>query len=310
MSVWTGRVDAADGPSALRWHQMVKPLAPDTPSGLVLIGFVCDEGVRRNGGRVGARDGPRAIRSALANLAWHQSRPVYDAGDVRCDDGDMEGAQQRLAEVVEWVIRAGHRPLVLGGGHETAWGTFQGVVGAEPAAQVAVINFDAHLDLRADEPGNSGTPFYQIAKWCGHARRPFRYLCVGSAEPSNTRALFDRLGELGGEHIPDSDLFPWHRSEPRDYIAEFVRRAEHVHLSLDLDVISAAAVPAVSAPAARGLAPELVESLLDPLLASGKIAAVDVVELNPGFDIDGRSARVAARLVWSVTREWDRTEDW
>ena len=118
MSVWTGRVDAADGPSALRWHQMVKPLTPGCQAGIALIGFACDEGVRRNGGRVGAKDGPRAIRQALANLAWHQDRPVYDAGDVRCDDQDLEGAQSRLAEVVSGALAAGHRPLVLGGGHE------------------------------------------------------------------------------------------------------------------------------------------------------------------------------------------------
>ena len=100
MSVWTGRVDTADGPNALRWHQMVKPLAVDSPPGIALIGFACDEGVRRNGGRVGAKDGPRAIRQALANLAWHREHPVYDAGDVVCADSDLEGAQFRLAEAV------------------------------------------------------------------------------------------------------------------------------------------------------------------------------------------------------------------
>jgi formiminoglutamase len=310
MSVWAGRVDPADGPDALRWHQMVKPLAGDSPPGVVLIGFACDEGVRRNGGRVGAKDGPRAIRAALANLAWHQDRPLYDAGDVCCDDGDMEGAQSRLAEVVGRLISKNHRPIVLGGGHETAWGTFQGVVAARPDETVGVINIDAHLDLRADEPGNSGTPFYQIAKSCERAGRPFRYLCVGTAEPSNTLALYNRLAELGGEHIPDTDFGPWERREPHADIAEFVRRVERVHLSLDLDVISAATMPAVSAPAARGLALELVETILDRLLRSGKIAAVDLVELNPRFDIDGRGGRGAARLAWLAAREWDRTEDW
>ena len=112
MSVWTGRVDAADGPRALRWHQMMKPLTAGAPPGIALVGFACDEGVRRNGGRVGAKDGPRAIRAALANLAWHQEYPVYDAGDVRCDSGDMEGAQSRLAGVVAY-----HRWL-----SKTAWG--------------------------------------------------------------------------------------------------------------------------------------------------------------------------------------------
>ncbi len=311
MSVWTGRVDTADGPDALRWHQMVEVLRPGVPPGVVLIGFACDEGVRRNGGRVGAKDGPKAIRAALANLAWHRGEhPVYDACDVRCDDGDMEGAQARLAEAVARAIRAGHRPLILGGGHETAWGTFQGVVAAKPDANLGVINIDAHLDLRADEPGNSGTPFYQMAKWCANRGRKFRYLCAGSAEPSNTLALFNRLAELDGEHIPDTDFVPLDRKEPREYIAEFVRRADAVHLSIDLDVLPAATMPAVSAPAARGIAIEVVELILDRVLTSGKVAAVDVVELNPQFDLDNRGTRVAARLAWQVTKDWDRQEDW
>jgi formiminoglutamase len=283
---------------------MVKPVTPDCEPGVVLIGFACDEGVRRNGGRVGAKDGPRAIRVALANLAWHQDSPVYDAGDVRCDDAHMEGAQARLAEVVANAIAAGHRPLVLGGGHETAWGTFRGIVAAKPNATVGVINIDAHLDLRADEPGNSGTPFNQMAKWCAANGRPFRYLCVGTAEPSNTAALYERLGELDADSIPDTDFFPWDRPEPHDYIDAFIQRADHLHLSIDLDVLPGATMPAVSAPAARGLALELVESLLARILETERVAAVDLVELNPSLDTDNRGARVAARLAWQVAKSF------
>lgn len=305
MSVWTGRVDVADGPRALRWHQMVQPLAPDAPPGIVLLGFACDEGVRRNGGRVGAKDGPRAIRAALANLAWHQERPVYDAGDVRCDEGDMEAAQLRLAEVVASVIRAGHRPLVLGGGHETAWGTFQGIVAAKPQAAVGVINIDAHLDLRADEPGNSGTPFNQMAKWCEGNGRPFNYLCIGASWPSNTSALFARMGELGAGTLFD-DAFFTKESVPIDKVIDgSIRRVELVHLSIDLDVLPAATMPAVSAPAARGVPLEAVETVLHRVLVSDKVAAVDIVELNPALDIDRHGARVAARLVYQTARIWD-----
>jgi formiminoglutamase len=306
MSVWTGRVDTADGPDAIRWHQMVKPLAPDSPPGVVLIGFACDEGVRRNGGRVGAKDGPRAIRSALANLAWHQTSPVYDAGDIHCDDGDMEGAQARLAEVVANAIRAGHRPLVLGGGHETAWGTFQGIVAAKPKARIGVINIDAHLDLRADEPGTSGTPFNQIARWCEANMCPFRYLCLGVAEPANTQALFDRAKELKVEWFRDFDLVPWAIRAHQMIIAEFVRSVDHVHLSIDLDVLPAATMPAASAPAACGVPLEAVEPIAGRILADGNTVASDLVELNPAFDPDGRGARVAARLAWIVARRWQK----
>ncbi len=307
MSVWTGRVDTADGPDALRWHQMVKPLVPDGEPGVVLVGFACDEGVRRNGGRVGAKDGPSAIRASLANLAWRESQAVYDAGDVRCDNGDMEGAQSRLAEVVAEAIRVGHRPLIIGGGHETAWGTFQGIVATtKPKAKIGVINIDAHLDLRADEPGNSGTPFAQIARWCETNRRPFRYLCLGVAEPANTKALFARAEELKAEWFRDFDLGPWSIQIIQRVVAEFVESVDHVHLSIDLDVLPAATMPAVSAPAACGVPLESVEPLAGRILADGKVVATDIVELNPAFDIDSRGARTAARLAWIVAERWQK----
>src|SRR5262245_27105256 len=126
MSVWQGRRDEGEGQLAVRWHQRVLPWDGDAPSGVVLIGFACDEGIRRNQGRPGAAEGPKAIARALANLAWHQSHPVYDAGDLGGSDGNLESAQDSLADHLSEVLDAGHRPLVLGGGHETAWGTFLG----------------------------------------------------------------------------------------------------------------------------------------------------------------------------------------
>src|SRR5262245_18911227 len=97
MSVWQGRVDSAEGPLALRWHQRVTPLVDGAAPGVALVGFACDEGVRRNQGRPGAADGPQAIRRALAYFSWHQPCPVLDAGDVTCRDEDLETAQEHLA---------------------------------------------------------------------------------------------------------------------------------------------------------------------------------------------------------------------
>jgi len=302
MSVWTGRVDAADGPRALRWHQMVKPLTPDARPGIVLLGFACDEGVRRNGGRVGAKDGPRAIRSALANLAWRQETSIFDAGDVSCEDGELEAAQDRLAEAVAGIIADGHRPLILGGGHETAWGTFQGIVAAKPDARVGVINIDAHLDLRADRPATSGTPFHQISEWCRENGAEFRYLCLGYSAPSNTAALVERVDALGAFAVEDTELVPQRLELAYDVIAAFVESCDRVHLSIDLDVLPASVMPAVSAPAARGVSLEVIESLTERIVAAGNPIAIDVVELNPRYDFDCRGAKVAAHLAWHVAR--------
>ena len=160
---------------------MIKPLAPAAEPGIVLIGFACDLGVVRDGGRAGARDGPHAVRTALADMAWYQQAPVYDWGDVRCDDDDMTAAQLRLSKVVEQLVSDGHRPLVVGGGCEASWGTYQGIVAARPRNVVGVVNIDAHLDLSADPKPNSGTTFAQIEEYCRERNRLYKYFAIGLA---------------------------------------------------------------------------------------------------------------------------------
>jgi Arginase/agmatinase/formimionoglutamate hydrolase, arginase family len=94
----------------------------------VIVGFGSDEGVRRNQGRIGAAHAPKELRRALAGLPAKASMvALADAGDVVCDDGDLESAQAELANVVCEVLASGGRPLVFGGGHEVAWGTYSGL---------------------------------------------------------------------------------------------------------------------------------------------------------------------------------------
>ena len=299
---WQGRHDAAEGPRALRWHQRVTPLAPGAAPGVALLGFACDEGVRRNLGRVGAAEGPAALRRALANLAWHVGRPVHDAGDVVPEEEALEEAQEELGAHVARLLADGHLPVVLGGGHEVAYGSFLGLAGhLGGGARLGVVNLDAHLDLRAGR-ASSGTPFRQIAEACAGAGRPFRYLCLGVDEAANTAALLDTAAALGAAWRRDRDCTPARLPEVRGLLAAFLELTDRVHLTVDLDALPAHLAPGVSAPAARGLALEVVEALVDDLLASGKLALFEVAELNPKLDPDGRTAAVAARLVAQVAR--------
>ena len=305
-SLWQGRVDAEEGEDAQRWHQQMKILRVDpsaNPPGSVLLGFACDDGVRRNQGRPGAAAAPTALRKALANLAWHQESPVYDGGDVHCRDDALEAAQFVLGTHVAAALAAGHRPLVIGGGHEVAWGSWQGVAtwaraqAKETAPRLGIINFDAHFDLRSGEMSTSGTPFRQISEDCQTHGWPFHYACLGVARTANTAALFARAAELRACWLEDDQLAPWQLDSARAVLAEFLDKVDAVHLSVDLDVLPAATVPGVSAPAARGVELAVVEVLIDQVLASGKLILAEIAELNPAFDIDNRSARVAARLL-------------
>ncbi|MNH61631.1 Formimidoylglutamase [compost metagenome] len=304
MSVWQGRQDPEDGELALRWHNKVQPWQADSEPGVVLLGFACDEGVRRNKGRVGAAAAPLAVRKLLANTAWHLGRPVHDGGDVRCEDGDLDAAHDRLAERVARALELGHFPLVLGGGHEVAFGSWSGLnrhLGGK--GRVGIINFDAHFDLRMkQELASSGTPFFQIAEQCAAQGAAFHYACLGVAETANTQALFARANELGVWHVLDEAMTQAALPELLNGLDAFVARCDHLYLTIDLDVLPAAVMPGVSAPAARGVELAVIEPLIAHIRASGKLRLADLAEYNPSLDLDNRSARVAARLVHQLTK--------
>jgi formiminoglutamase len=103
----------------------MRPFDASTDGGAVLIGFPCDGGVRRNGGRAGAAGGPAALRAALANLPLLDERPLADAGDVCSPNESLEAVQAELGDVVARVLRQGTLPVALGGGHEITWAHFK-----------------------------------------------------------------------------------------------------------------------------------------------------------------------------------------
>lgn len=306
MSVWQGRQDPEDGVLALRWHDKVQPWlqAGHAAPGVALVGFACDEGVRRNKGREGAAGAPLAVRKLLANSAWHLGRPVYDSGDVNCEDGDLDAAHGRLAERVARLLGEGHFPLVLGGGHEVAFGSWSGLnLHLAGRGRVGIINFDAHFDLRMKlEQASSGTPFFQIAEQCAIQGTPFTYACLGVAETANTRALFARAEALGVWHVLDEAMTPAELPALLSGLDAFIARCDHLYLTIDLDVLPAAVMPGVSAPAARGVELAVIEPLIAHIRASGKLRLADLAEYNPSLDQDNRSARVAARLVHQLTK--------
>ena len=122
-TVWQGRDDSTEASNAKRIFQTIRQPSQFTPvsSAIALIGFACDEGVRRNQGRQGAAQAPDVLRKALANMATHSGHErLVDMGSVYVEDDQLEEGQQALSDAVVTCQQAGMRTLVLGGGHETA----------------------------------------------------------------------------------------------------------------------------------------------------------------------------------------------
>lgn len=298
---WAGRIDGP-GPAHRRWHSAVNADEAATP-GAAVIGFRSDEGVRRNGGRQGAADGPGEIRRALASKALDAGIVVHDAGDVTVVGDNLEDGHDRLAAAVSSLVRAGHVPLVLGGGHETAYGSYRGLAasGALDGRRLGILNLDAHFDLREASRATSGTPFRQIAGLEADRGAPFTYAVVGISEPSNTAALFDTANALNVAYRTDEACQERHLSEVLAFVARFVESVDVLHLSIDLDVLPAAHAPGVSAPAAVGVPPTVIVEICKAVAAGPELMLADIVELNPAYDIDHRTAGLAARLVHTLT---------
>jgi formiminoglutamase len=281
-------------------HLLGAGLEGDASARVVLVGFPTDEGVRRNGGRAGASEGPSALREHLYGLTpdptRHEAmtallRHTVDLGDVAVT-GDVEEDQERLGVALGPHLAEGAFAVVLGGGHETAYGHFLAQVDAGFAPRI--LNWDAHPDVRELREGraHSGSPFRQTLLHASGGCRGYR---VAGLQPSSTaRDHLAFVKEHGGG-------WRWRSELDGPAVQEEYRELDPPSMvSFDLDAVDGAHAPGVSAPATDGLPPGLWLEAAEAAGRTDAVRSVDVVELNPRHDVGGRTARLAALTVWRV----------
>lgn len=298
--LWNGR---RDGPGAERYHERIrcydlnKKETPLAQGSVALIGFVCDEGVRRNQGRSGAKEGPEAFRKAFGPLPVYLNEDIalYDVGDIACVDQDLEGAQDDLAGVVRFLLEGGVTPIVIGGGHELSWGQYLGFAQAFPGRSCRIVNFDAHYDIRPlnNGSGSSGTPFRQIYDHCMEKGVEFHYSCIGVQEFGNTKQLHAAAMEMGVEAIFSTNIHDLGNGAVETAISS----GDPIYLSLCLDVFAASDAPGVSAPQPLGVEPWHLLPLMEQSIASKNVVMVGIAELSPPFDCDDRTAKLSAQIL-------------
>jgi formiminoglutamase len=277
------------------------------PGQAVLVGFPQDEGVRRNHGRPGAAQAPHEIRQYLYQLTpWDAEHnidladhPPVDMGSVRIT-GSLEESQAALGDVVGGILDQGAVPLILGGGHETAYGHYLGYL-SNPWP-VGIINIDAHLDVRPcldGQRGHSGSPFRQALEHPTHPLPGNRYICLGAQPHAVSRTHWQYASDRGCTvrwcHEVKHNL-------EQQFLGEIDQLAStgcHVYVTLDADAIQLADVPGVSAPNPVGLTGAAAVSVAHLAGKSPAISSFDLVEICPPCDINGQSSRLAALIIWS-----------
>lgn len=302
---WTGRVDSEDGEQGLRIHQVIrdyKNIKASSVQPKVFVGFCSEEGVERNKGRIGAKNSPDLIRKSLANLPLHFSTTdfIYDTGNIICDDKNLEAVREEQIHQIDKIIKKNHFPIVIGGGHETALGDFLAL--AKSYTNIGIINIDAHFDLRIPNPqSTSGTPFYEMAKYCEENKLNFNYIPIGIQELGNTKALFNRAENLSVNFIM-ADEVHLNLNKVLEDLKIVIQQFDVLYVSLDMDVFDAAYAPGVSATTVNGLTPFQVKYILKVLMNSNKVKIFDLVEYNSLYDVDNSTAKLSAQMIYEVLR--------
>lgn len=313
---WTGRIDSVDDYDSFRWHQWVEIIDLNDESlepfeggfGIGILGFECDWGIEYNKGRVGAANGPKSIRKELSKLPcdFPKEVKIFDCGNIYVQGISLDEGQKCLAKAVDRMLDLNLKPILLGGGHETAFGHYQGLFDKYAKSnKLGIINFDAHFDCRPYEENgpSSGTMFRQIHDMNKEKGLDFNYLPIGIQKHSNTVSLFNFAKDAGVEYILAKDIVNGQIYKLFDSIDKFTRKMDSIYVTICSDVFSSSYAPGVSAPQPLGLDPEVVIIILKHILQTGKVVSFDIAEVSPRYDKDNATASLAAVLIYSAVSE-------
>lgn len=261
---------------------------------VALVGCPQDEGVRRNKGRVGAAQGPAEIRRAFYRYpvsAAHQGLRLVDLGDVPAGAG-LEETHDALRAVVRHCLARVARVVVLGGGNDISYADCSALALEQP--DLLAFNIDRHLDVRADQVRNSGTPYRQLLE--EGFLRPGAFHEVGINSFANSQAYLQYAEGKGvGVHQLAELRAVGVGAAVRAIVAASPAKA--IFFGFDLDVVHAAEAPGVSDPSPMGLTAQEVCEIADVAAGDPRTRVIEISELNPVYDRDGITARLAANIL-------------
>ena len=289
-----------------------------------LIGAPTDVGA----GTRGASMGPEALRVAqLQAMLEAQGVEVLDRGNLQGPNNPgfppVDG-YRHLAEVTAWnravhdavhaELAASRLPILLGGDHCLAIGSISAAARhcRESGRELRVLWFDAHADSNTNVLTPSGNIHgMPMAVLCGYG--PAQLTGIGGTvpiiAPGVTRQIGIRSvdeGEKRFVHEIGLEVFDMR------YIDEMGMRQTmqaalagldgnaHLHVSFDVDFLDPDIAPGVGTTVAGGPSYRESQLCMEMVADTGLLGSVDMMELNPAFDVHNRTAEVAVDLLGSL----------
>lgn len=278
---------------------------------VAIVGVPQDIGVERNNGRTGAKLAPTEIRRALYKLTpYHlasgksiSGTDVVDIGNIDCN-GTLEEIHERLEQTVHELVKRNIIPVVIGGGHDiaiaNARGLTEGLLAKGDNRDLGVINIDTHLDVReAHTHVTSGTSFRMMITEDDVSLHGNHFVEFGIQNFAASREHVEWLTAQGSTIISLDEIGKTglEKNLSLSYVIAAGKSERAVYVSFDTDAVRSSDAPGVSAPSPTGLTAE--EFIQAALYAGRKPDTVlaDFVEMNPKYDIDGRTAKLVALAI-------------
>ena len=289
-----------------------------------LIGAPTDIGAADRG----ASMGPEALRVAgLAEALVARGLEVADIGNL---SGPMNPWQQphdgyrHLEQVVAWnravmdavgaELAQGRLPILLGGDHCLAIGSISGVAAycRRRSRKLRVLWLDAHADFNTSEVTPSGNIHgMPVACVCGLGPAALTGLSGQSpaVDASNIRQIGIRSVDAGERKLVHDigleilDMRYIDEVGMRRAISEALSGMDdntHLHVSFDVDFLDPAIAPGVGTTVPGGPNYREAQLCMEMIADSGRLASLDVMELNPAFDNHNQTARLAVDLIESL----------
>lgn len=273
---------------------------------VVIIGYPEERGVERNKGIIGTSKAPDIIRKYLYRLNANDARQrlgikkgsLIDAGNVKIGSS-LEESQENLGKVIAHFIESQYFVLVLGGGHETAFGHFLGHQRLN--MPLSVINIDAHSDVRPllnNTQGHSGSPFRQMLEYPDSILQGENLVQFGLQGYCNSVFAIDylyshKVNIVWFEDIAHQDISVSFFNALRQLDSK-----QNLYVSIDIDSITGVEFPATSASPAQGFSVHQFYQCCTLLAHLHQLKSLDFVEYNPEKDIHDQSAKVIALGIW------------
>jgi agmatinase len=277
-------------------RSILRPVSPDEAD-VVLIEANYD---RTSSFGKGADHGPRAVLDCLeTQLEVYDrtsgTRPAERLGIARVDPGDLNGLDPEAMVAAlrkVYASHAGRFRVMVGGEHSISNAAWLELAGQ--AAETTIVQVDAHADLRDDDADYSEEPFGRYAHSAVMRRAHelgFALVQVGvRAYSEEERRLFDD---------PRITVFEWGPDEPPVERIVAAIRTEKVYLTLDVDGLDPAVMPATGTPVPGGLSWHYTVDLLRAVARGHRVVGADLVEVAPRAG-DALTEYGAAQLIYSL----------